>query len=150
MFSYWRELYEAQSLEERFTQKWNMSSFTRPHVAPNGMTLFFCGTQKEDCWREFSLKELSSSKNGCRSSSVANLGDLSPHLATFPWFLQLLKMLFFVVIKTHWCIYCIHRSHILCREYTHLCLTCIYLSIVFKLYWQLCCNTRLSKFVILV
>ncbi len=46
MFSYWRELYEAQSLEERFTQKWNMSSFTRPHVAPNTNDfIFFCGTQ---------------------------------------------------------------------------------------------------------
>lgn len=84
MFSYWRELYEAQSLEERFTQKWNMPSFTRPHVAPNANDfIFFCGTQEEDFWREFSLKELSSSRNGCRSSSVANLGDLSPH-SNFP------------------------------------------------------------------
>lgn len=63
MFSYWRELYEAQSLKERFTQKWNMSPFTRPHVAPNAYDfIFLCGAQKEDFWREFGFKELSSSK----------------------------------------------------------------------------------------
>ncbi len=129
MFSYWRELYEAQSLEERFTQKWNMSSFTRPHVAPNANDfIFFCGTQKEDFWREFSLKELSNSKNGCRSSSDAN-GRFVTTFSNFPMVPATFKDAVFLWLLKHTYVFTVYIGLIYYVEYIHtlidIYLTCI-------------------------